>query len=35
MVCACRNEVGEHNVEAIDGLGAGFDQVVAVLDDCV
>ena len=28
-----RDEVGEHDVEAVDGLGAGFDQVVAVFDD--
>jgi hypothetical protein len=28
-----RDEVGEHDVEAVDGLGAGFDQVVAVVDD--
>ena len=27
---ACRDEVGEDDVEAVDGLGAGFDQVVAV-----
>ena len=32
-VGAGRGEVGEHNVEAVDGLGAGFDQVVAVFDD--
>jgi hypothetical protein len=31
---AGRNEVGEHDMEAVDGLGAGFDQVVAVLGDC-
>jgi hypothetical protein len=31
---AGRDEVREHNVEAIYGLGAGFDQVVAVFDDC-
>ena len=24
-----RDEVGEHDMEAVDGLGAGFDQVVA------
>jgi hypothetical protein len=28
-----RDEVGEHDMEAVDGLGAGFDQVVAVVDD--
>ena len=28
-----RDEVGEHDVEAVDGLGAGADQVVAVFDD--
>lgn len=27
------DEAGEPNVEAVDGLGAGFDQVVAVFDD--
>jgi hypothetical protein len=32
-VRACRDEVGEYNVEAVNGLSAGFDQVVAVLDD--
>ena len=30
---AGRYEVGEHDVEAVDGLGAGLDQIVAVLDD--
>ena len=28
-----RDEVGEHDMEPVDGLGAGFDQVVAVFDD--
>ena len=27
------DEVGEHHVQAVDGLGAGLDQVVAVFDD--
>jgi len=31
--CAGRNQVGEHNVQSIDGLGTGLDQVVAVFDD--
>ena len=30
-VRACRDEVGEDNVEAIYGLSAGFDQVVGLL----
>ena len=32
-LCAGGDEVGEHDVEAVDGLGAGFDQVIAVFDD--
>jgi len=28
-----RDEIGEHDMEAVDGLGTGFDQVVAVFDD--
>jgi hypothetical protein len=28
-VGACRSGVSEHNVEAVDGLGTGFDQVIA------
>jgi nuclear transport factor 2 (NTF2) superfamily protein len=30
---AGRDEGGQHDVEAVDGLGAGFDQVVAVFHD--
>jgi len=30
---AGRDEAGEHDMEAVDGLGAGLDQVVAMFDD--
>jgi hypothetical protein len=28
-----RNQPGEHDMESVDGLGAGLHQVIAVLDD--